>query len=440
MQEVALEEINIFDPLSWPSFFIEQFQTNDIFTGLIAVSFIGVLAYVGRTGYKSAWSWMKRAFLVELTVFSEDPMFNYLKLFLSQTDYVKNKCRRLTLSTNHDNETEYGPAVVPHHEGSATIKNSFILSPTAGYHLLFYKGNPILFHREMEDRKEGMAVTNTRKESIKMTYFGRGRALIYDLVREIQKQRGDMDTIRIYSGQRFWEYRCDRKTRGLDTLFLPKAQKSRIVNDIQWFLNNEEWYKERGLPYHRGYLFSGPGGTGKTSMIRALASYFGMNIGILNINGISSDEDIIGLVAQIPRQTFLVIEDIDAAMNSKPRKEKESPDMPGVSLSGILNALDGITTPDGLLVFMTTNHPEKLDPAILRAGRVDIHEQFKLACPEVMADMFARYYPHEIDRLPEFLGQYGNQNLVTADLQNMFFVHNDNVDELISRGKNYGSK
>jgi chaperone BCS1 len=142
--------------------------------------------------------------------------------------------------------------------------------------------------------------------------------------------------------------------------------------------------------YKRNYLLYGKPGTGKSSLIFALASELNYKIKIIDLKSVSSVGDILYKIADT-NKTFYVFEDIDALSTSfvergeidtslvkqdnkpvaeTPRSLEDSKEQ-GLNLSDILNVLDGLYTPEGIICFFTTNHIEKLDSAFLRDGRMD---------------------------------------------------------------------
>lgn len=165
----------------------------------------------------------------------------------------------------------------------------------------------------------------------------------------------------------YWRRRNDMPARDLDTVILPPGVKESFVDDLAGFFAAEAKYAELGLPWHRGYLFEGPPGTGKTSLARAAASHFNLDVYFLTISDVTEDATLHNLIAEVPARSMLLLEDIDVASSSHIRDDG----LQRVSMAGLLNALDGIVTPHGLITVMTTNHVERLDPAIVRPGRVD---------------------------------------------------------------------
>lgn len=173
-----------------------------------------------------------------------------------------------------------------------------------------------------------------------------------------------------------WSRRNDLPRRNPATVVLPDGQMERLINDLDTFLASEEKYDSLGVPYHRGYLLHGPAGTGKTSVARAIATHFAMDIYYLTLSDLDKDTKLLQMVSAVTSGSMLLLEDIDVLHATRDREQdSESGDEAGrVSLSGLLNALDGVASPHGIIVFMTTNHVDRLDPALIRPGRVDLSE------------------------------------------------------------------
>ncbi len=184
-----------------------------------------------------------------------------------------------------------------------------------------------------------------------------------------------------------------RRKRGLETVFVDRAIKDRLVARFKWFQGAEAWHAARGIPWKLGVVLHGPPGTGKTSLIHALASDFGFSIKYI--------KSLHGLAAAFRTGTtndLFVIEDIDTiagALSREGPKEKGEEAARAAPLHEILNAMDGMQTPDGLKFIVTTNHLDRLDPAIVRPGRIDEVVEIGPLAVESARAMFKAFYGRE---------------------------------------------
>ena len=192
----------------------------------------------------------------------------------------------------------------------------------------------------------------------------------------------------------YWSTLSKLPKREMETIYLDKDEKEKIINDITVFKDSKEMYRELGIPWKRNYLLEGPPGTGKSSLIFALASMFNMNIHIINLGPKVDDSTFMSAVSSLPNNTILLLEDIDALFVE--RKANDS-NKSMVSFSGILNVLDGMGRKNGLVTFMTTNYINRLDNALIRPSRVDVIMRFKEAGKEQIEGMFKKFFPNRND-------------------------------------------
>jgi mitochondrial chaperone BCS1 len=148
----------------------------------------------------------------------------------------------------------------------------------------------------------------------------------------------------------------------------------------------------------------------------------------------------------------MVLEDIDTAFSGRqPSSEKGYGTMQlhstfsfqsSITLSGFLNALDGVVASEERIVFMTTNHPEKLDPALIRPGRVDVKEYLGYASRYQIQEMFTRFYGGSEDRAICFAKAIGDDHnlLSTADLQGIFISNKENPEGALEDANRYVQK
>ena len=166
------------------------------------------------------------------------------------------------------------------------------------------------------------------------------------------------------------------------------------------------------------FLLEGPPGTGKSSLIFALASKFNMNIHIINLGPKVDDATFKSAVSNLPSNTILLLEDVDALFVE--RKANDS-NKSMVSFSGILNVLDGMARKNGLITFMTTNYINRLDKALIRPSRVDLILKFEDASEYQIKQMFKKFFPDRTD-FDKFYKKISHLNCSICAIQK-FFMH-----------------
>lgn len=176
------------------------------------------------------------------------------------------------------------------------------------------------------------------------------------------------EEITIYENNNgYWNVSKQKRPRKLESVIFKQDFVDSVIGDIQEFIESQEWYEEMGIPYKRSYLLYGPPGTGKSSFAQALAGYIGFSICFVNCSDRVNDFQFNSLLNKAPKQSIILIEDVDAIFSERKNTEKNNQ----LTFSGFLNAIDGVRSQEGRILVMTTNYKERLDPALLRPGRVD---------------------------------------------------------------------
>lgn len=204
-----------------------------------------------------------------------------------------------------------------------------------------------------------------------------------------------------------------RPKRDMDSVIIPPKMKQFLLADAEDFLGSEQWYSQRGIPWQRGYLLFGVPGAGKTSIIQALAGHFGLNIYVISLSRRGLDDtSLVDMINNVPERSIILMEDIDAAFTRSVTREalneetENAPPEPGpstsptmsassITLSGLLNAIDGVQAQPGRLLFATTNKKDALDPALIRPGRLDVHLEFRKASRWQAEQLFIKFYPSD---------------------------------------------
>lgn len=186
-----------------------------------------------------------------------------------------------------------------------------------------------------------------------------------------------------------WKTRSDLPPRTLDSISIPPEQKARIIADLGRFLEEEEQYNRLAIPWHRSYMFEGPPGNGKTSLIKGLAYYFNLDLWYVSLADLKAESSLIGLLSEVGPRSMLLLEDIDTM---KITNDNESSEQGTISIGSLLNTLDGVATPHGLITAMTTNHLDRIDSRLTRAGRMDMIETIDHPSISTLADLYRHFY------------------------------------------------
>jgi chaperone BCS1 len=206
------------------------------------------------------------------------------------------------------------------------------------------------------------------------------------------------------------------KLRTFDDIFIESSKKKLITDSIDKFIERRDWYKQNGIPYHFGILLYGPAGTGKSSIAQAISRYTHSATNFIYGDDVLSLGHMLG--REIPSDTMtedsyrtIIIEDIDCGFKEKCRTpsfmrnieveedeaDKDKKSRPGGGFASLLNSLDGINAPSNTIYVFTTNHIDKLDPALIRPGRIDLKIEIDGVCKETFDEFCMHHYGKTYD-------------------------------------------
>lgn len=387
---------------------IHYVSTNPLLVGGIGTLLFGSVMYLVRDIPVRIYHIIKRMNTIEISLTSDSFLYHEILRVLSTARiglFARN------YSTDHEGDvvSGYGPSVA------------------------IFEHRLVTFNRELIEGKLRL------DEKLHVTVFSRNVDILRSIIAKARLPKPD-DMVKIYSASSggWWGSPIRRRKRGLDTIFTNGDVKDVIIAKVRWFLTNEQWYVKRGIPYKLIFLLYGEPGTGKSSLIYGMASYFDRGIG-----AVASISNIDDTLKNLPENTFALIEDIDMISISRDEDDDEATNQPQVAapikterdltstaaqmsaLQILINALDGIATPHGLIMFITTNFRERLDAALIRPGRVDCDLEITTLGADATSDMFTAFYGKEYRplveayaRSPQFRPRTG------AVLQQLFMTEN----------------
>ncbi len=357
---------------------------SEFASGGLLLMLIGGLSVYLRAIPVQLWYWMVGQTTMTITVKDDDIAFQWVKEWFLEQEFLL-KIRRVDLDTSLRNER-------------------VAMMPAPGKHWFWYCGRPfeVWFSRSENGRER----TGRRVETFTFRTLGRKREFLQGLVNEVVECHNRRQGVQsyLYTFNEGWNYVRGYSPRPLDSVVLEPGEKEHLLEDVSRFRKSKLRYANLGVPYHRGYLFYGPPGTGKTSLVSALAAHFNLSIYVINLTDFT-DRSLMSAVNWVPANSILLFEDIDCMQSSQTRSaESINPENKTqlrdsnsltnrVTLSGLLNVLDGFHAPSGVLFAMTTNHVEKLDAALLRPGRIDYKLYLGEASSRQKTELYQTFFP-----------------------------------------------
>ena len=408
-------------------FIQQQLATNQLFGGgLILMVTGGLLAYFREVPGR-IWQWLRRRWLIEIDILDRDPAFEWIDKWLAQHTYSRNRARSLTVKTvSVDyNERQADPTM--------DARPRILFSPAPGEHIFFYRGRLVILNRERPKPDGANAQSLSVRESFAIHIFSRDRNIARQLLedaRDIALPAGDNRLAIHRASYSSWDEQMKRLPRPPESVVLRAGLMESLIDDVRDFLGRRNWYVERGIPYRRGYLLYGPPGTGKSSAVLAIASALKMDIAILSLaNSSLDDDDLCQLLSNCPVNSIVLIEDIDCVFVERKATEDKANKL---TFSGLLNAIDGVAAGEGRILFATTNHIERLDPALIRPGRIDRKELIGYADREQLRRLFVRFFGDNDPSMADYFSDsLAEGTLPMSAVQTYLIQHANSADDAL---------
>ncbi|TFY60656.1 hypothetical protein EVJ58_g5010 [Rhodofomes roseus] len=379
---------------------------------------MGGIIEISRRLFYNLWDTVVNAFWVTISFDDEDVAYTWIQYWLARHPSWR-KARSVEATTNTYGINPDEVAIPGQEEDRLSSRKVSYKPGRFDSHKMWYRG-----HYTLVSRSHIASNYYRVKESIQISLLAWDCKVMNELVLEAKKayQNAEAQLVTVYGSESSnkWRHIISRPKRPMESIVLDVGVKELLVNDTRNFLASKDWYTRRGIPFRRGYLLYGAPGSGKTSIIHSIAGELGLDVYVLTLSRAGLDDTGLNqLLSELPERCIALLEDVDVAFKKgvgrslpshaapPPAEEKVFKDEDGdevgpeekrdvmegrVTLSGLLNALDGIGAQEGRILFATTNNYGALDPALVRPGRMDLHIEFKLASKDQARGLFEAFY------------------------------------------------
>jgi chaperone BCS1 len=361
--------------VSITDFVVDQIQTNQFASASLIAAPVAAMSYSIRNLPALLYRKTKRQLFMDIRFNSDQLVFHEVMSYLT-SDVIYERFSKDYVFLSDDSKGYYNIDPSGNAELQTNIKSRRI-EIGYGVHFGVFKGHFVIITRRLEESTQ----TDNFKESCVCSFLFGTRKLLDEFQNtvtqksDVLREQSKGVQVRV-NGSAAWRTLTKLPPRPLSSIFLPDNIPQRVLDHIEAFDARSTWNIDKGLPNRTGVLFHGVPGTAKSSLIHAIASATKRDIYYLNLNS-TDDLNLSSLMSNNIewKKAILAVEDIDASKapveqrNDDDDKDKSNKRL---SLATLLNTLDGILSPDGLIVIATTNHIEHLDPALLRPGRFDL--------------------------------------------------------------------
>ncbi len=389
----------------------QEASKNQFFQGGFVLMLIGAAGMWARSIPRAIKDWFLIRVSVTMHVTARDPIFVWMLRWISNHGYARDWARSLTPWTDKARRTydDFSPRSAEDENEDQPV---VLFTASPGTHYLLWRRRLVVVARRAMEAGEGKGMIQqytsnfgpfATDETMTITVYARNRdlakALIHEAAEEAWKEsrKGTVPKVEVQTyehTQHDWFRSNEQRCRPLGSVVLREGVMESLVTDVKTFLGRAKWYADRGIPYRRGYLLYGEPGSGKSSTVLALASHFNLTVCVLDITARGMDDQHLRKAfASLPAKAAVLIEDVDCFFKDR----KTVDDKAEITFAGFLNSIDGVTGSEGRLLFLTTNHRDRLDPALIRPGRCDMSVSFDEPTKEQLARMWGRFFGSDGD-------------------------------------------
>lgn len=385
---------------------LEFLKNNQIASGGLVIGIFAFLYQHGMRILNVVSSYIKRSTFVTYHFSSMDGYDLYYSVDAWLKDLINNKRKNIRdISVKQDKDAIY-------------FGRYFLNVPNLGLAYITISSEDLKSNDNM--------MIGTKVHKISITICKQNKLKLKNIIHKFKEKHNSDNVYHIQHANHLGDF--PKKHINLNTVILDKQFSSDLFQDLSCFLKSKEKYYTLGNTYKRIYLLHGAPGNGKTSIIKLISNYLDYSIVISSFSEVNSTH-IRDCLEYANNKALFVFEDIDREDLS----EKDS-----TKLNTLLNIFDGLATPECIII-MTCNDITKLDPALIRPGRVDRIFEIKNATKDQVQRMFLKYYPKEQNKISNAVQDYPCYLLSMSKIQECLQLSTD-IDSAIDRLKEYIKK
>ena len=399
-------------------------DVNTLFQGGAVLAIMTYLVMALKDTPMWIWSRIERKIIYKVNIDELDELYYYFEKWLINNH--AEKYRNVEASLNFIKNNDAGVGI-----NDSQIKKIINYKQYEDFFVIKYMGKRLYIWKGREKFENA--------SNIKSAFFNRyrisglfGRKQIEALMKQVLDYNLKLETesrkINIYTNSTWGEWYLihDLKTKDINDVVIDHLDKLKLIDDITTFEKSEKWYNERSISYKRGYLFEGPPGNGKTSLSLSLAQKLKRDIYFLN-DDLDNNAALNRAVQGLKPNSILALEDVDCMFNKRVVKEGTKEEN-SFNFSTLLNCLDGAFSKENVITIMTTNHLDKLDPALIRTGRIDMKLKINNPSKQLIEQYMRIFYGSPVQfKFPI----HSNQHLSMSTVQDICIRNRNNVEDAV---------
>lgn len=394
---------------------INALKSNQLLAGGLTLGIVGGIIAMLRNAPKKLLVLLKDAVTISIEI-RDEAVFAAFAEWLAAQRYGR-KCRRMAVTLDSEAQPN-NKRTAPHPEP--------VFSPSRGHHIIRHGRRFFWLERRKDDTGDGELAKALAREVMMLRMIGRSpesaRAILRAAVEYARLRKEGKAVVHVNDGWGRWEESGTSEGRPLHSVILREGLLEELVEDAETFLTSREYYESKGVPYRRVYLLHGPPRTGKSSAITAIAAHFNAPMYILSLSAPRmTDDHLLSMTRNTLPGAFILLEDVDAAFVKREGADGSS----SVTFSGLLNTIDGVGAQQGRLIFLTTNHRERLERALLE--RADVDREVSYCDADQLRRMFLHFFPEEPELASRFQASHAGRQVSPCSVQRHLMLYRGNA-------------